>query len=195
MKKYSVIGLLVLMSFTKTANDAVDRIGVKGPLTFNKTIFNLAWTSKPTDDYYIQEYLPDSENVDHFNQMLTIYLLKSDSKLKSAVNQKVKELEERKKTDASCNYMVTESPGAKEYMVDFILGEFKDDKMTVLEFNIYRYKQVDLGNGKKGILAYAYSRRTYDDITTVFKALREERITLLNTMIAYEMPAITIQDK
>jgi len=45
----------------------IERIGVKGPLEFNKTIFNLAWTDKPRDNYYIQEYLPKGETLEKFD--------------------------------------------------------------------------------------------------------------------------------
>jgi hypothetical protein len=184
------------MSFTKFNQEPVDRIGVKGPLTFNSTTFNLAWTSKPSDNYYIQEYLPQNEAADHFNQMMSIFLLVGDTKLKNAVQQKTKELDTRKKTDPTCNYIVTENPDKTEYMVDFVLGESKNDKMEVEEFNIYHYKQVDLGDKKKGILVYAYSKRAYgDDITPFFKNLKSDRINLLNEMIAAEKPTVTIADK
>jgi hypothetical protein len=196
MKKYLLILLTTLTSFTNFSNEPTDRIGVAGPLTFNKTTFNLAWTSNANGNYYIQEYLPDSESVDDFNQMLSIFLLVGDIKLKDAVQQKIKELNARKKTDPTCNYMVNENPDKTEYMVDFLLGEGKNDKMEVEEFNIYRYKQVNLGDKKKGILVYAYSKRAYGgDITPFFLNLKSDRINLLNTMIESEMPAITIVDK
>jgi len=97
MKKSLLVLATALVSFTKFGAEPVDRIGVKGPLTFNKATFKLAWTSKPSDNYYIQEYLPNSETSDHFNQMLSIFLLVADIKTNDAVQQKIKELNERKK--------------------------------------------------------------------------------------------------
>lgn len=153
MKKYLLIMTTIfLMSFTTFNNEPVDRIGVKGPLTFNDTSFSLAWTEKPSDTYYVQEYLPQHESADHFNQMMSIFLLVGDTKLKNAVQQKMKELDTRKKTDPTCNYIVTNNPDKTEYMVDFVLLESKKDEMEVEEFNIYRYKQVDLGDKKKEYL-------------------------------------------
>ena len=93
----------VLMSFTTFNNEPVDRIGVKGPLTFNKTSFNLSWTDKPNDTYFIQEYLPKDEKAENFNQMLTLHLFDKDIKVKNAVKQKIQELDTRKKTDPTCN--------------------------------------------------------------------------------------------
>ena len=195
MKKYLLIMTTVLMSFTTFNNEPVDRIGVKGPLTFNKTSFNLSWTDKPNDTYFIQEYLPKDEKAENFNQMLTLHLFDNDIKVKNAVKQKIQELDTRKKTDPTCNYQITESPDGKEFMVDFLLGESKGDKMTIIEFNIYHYKQVTLGDRKKGILVYAYSKRAYgDDITTFLKNLRKDKADLLNVMIASEMPTVKLAD-
>ena len=125
MKKYPLISLIFLMSFTKLNQETVDRIGVKGPLAFKKTTFNLAWTSKPSGTYYIQEYLPAGENADHFSQMLSIFLLTADVQTQDAVQEKIAELNERKKTDLTCNYKVNQSPDRKEYMVDFVLVKVK----------------------------------------------------------------------
>ena len=131
-----------------------------------------------------------------FNQMLTLHLFNTETKVKDAVKQKTKELDNRKKTDPTCNYQVTESPDGKEFMVDFLLGESKGDKMTIIEFNIYHYKQVDLGDKKKGILVYAYTKRAYgDDITPFLKNLRSDRIELLNAMIGSEMPTVRLSEK
>lgn len=196
MKKYLLLLATVLCSFTFIDNNAVDRLGVTGPLTFNGISFNLAWTDKPNDNYYIQEYVPTGEKVDNFNQMLTIHLFNTDINLKTAVQQKIKELNDRKKADPTCNYQVTQSPDGKEFMVDFLLGESKGDKMTIAEFNIYRYKQVDIGDKKIGILVYAYSKRAYvDDITPFYKNLGSDRIKLLNEMIGSAMPGVAISDK
>lgn len=195
MKKYLLILTSIFMSFTISNIEPVDRIGVKGPLTFNKTSFNLAWTDKPNDTYYIQEYLPENEKPERFNQMLTLHLFDKNIKVENAVKQKVQELENRKKTDPTCQYQVTEGPDGKEFMVDFLLGESKGDKMTIIEFNIYHYKQVALGNKKKGILIYAYTKRAYgDDITPFLKNLGKERGSLLNVMVESEKPMVKIAD-
>jgi len=196
MKWYLLILAVSSMGFTNLSKDPTDRIGVKGPLIFNKVTFSLSWTDKPNATYYIQEYLPKGEKVDQFNQLLTIHLFDKDIKIEDAVQQKVKELTVRKTTDPACNYQVSKSPNGKEYIVDFILSESQGDKMSIVEFNIYRYKQVDLGTGKKGILVYAYSKRAYgDDITAFLKNLKTYRPPLLNAMSVSEMPKVKIADK
>jgi hypothetical protein len=137
--------------FTNIKDEPIDRIGIKGPLEFNKENFNLSWSEKPNENYFVQEYLPKGELTDSYNQMLTIHLFITDLDTKEAVQKKLNELETRKKTDPVCNYSVNESPDGKEFMVDFLMGESKGDKMTIAEFNVYHYKKIDLSNGKKGI--------------------------------------------
>lgn len=184
------------MSFTSSDNAPIDRIGVKGPLVFDKTSFNLNWTDNPNETYYIQEYLPKGEKTERFNQMITIHLFNKDIPLKNAVQQKAAELATRKTTDPICNYQVNQSPDGNEYMVDFILGENQGNKSAITEFNIYRYKQADLGPGKKGILVYAYTRRAYGDESTAFlKNLKTERPALLKTMAGTKIPAVKISGK
>lgn len=189
MKRLLCLILVILCSFKN--DQLVERLSITGPLNFNGTRFDLAWTDKPRDNYYIQEYLPAGETVENFKQLLTAHVFALDMSIKDAVAQKVKELNVRKKTDGICHYVVTESPDGKESMIDFLLGESKGDMMTIAEFNVYRYRQVDLGNGKKGIFVYAYSKRAYgDDITAFLKSLGDDRNKLMNAMIDANVPVV-----
>lgn len=183
----------LLISFMSVSDDITDRIGVKGPLEFNGITFNLAWSDQPRENYYIQEYLPPGEKVESFEQMMTIHLFVTDMSVYEAVQRKGKELTSRKKSDPLCNYQITESPDGKEYMVDFILSESKGEEMTIAEFNVYRYKETDLGNNQKGLLVYAYSKRSYGDgITPFLKNLKDEKINYLNEMALTSIPVVII---
>lgn len=194
-KPLLLITSILFLSFTIVKDDLKDRLNVKGPLLFGNTSFKLSWAAKPKETYYVQEYLPDGEKLNSFNQMLTINLFVLDIEVKNAVEQKINELNNRKKTDAVCNYEVNESPDGKEFIVDFLMSESKDDKMTTVEFNVYRYKQIELEGGKKAILVYAYSKRSYNnEITDFLKVLSKERTTYLNHMISSEIPAIKVSD-
>ena len=183
----------LLISFMSVSDDITDRIGVKGPLEFNGLSFNLAWSDQPRDNYYIQEYLPLGEKVESFEQMMTIHLFVTDMSVNEAVQQKGKELSSRKKSDPLCNYQITESPDGKEYMVDFILSESKGEEMTIAEFNVYRYKETDLGNNQKALMVYSYSKRSYGDgITPFLKNLKDEKINYLNEMALTSIPEVII---
>jgi hypothetical protein len=195
MKLLIVSLLSIFQFFSPFKEEPKDKINVKGPLTFNNTKFQLAWASNPNEKYYVQEYLPQNEELAKFNQMLTVNVFITDIDVKIAVEQKVKELENRKKTDQTCNYQINESPDREEFIIDFILSESKDNKLTIAEFNAYRFKQIKLDKGKKAIIVYAYSKRSYaDKITDFLKNLGKERIGYLNAIISTELPQIKIQN-
>ena len=197
MKKPLFLLTLLLVAFTPFKRDApVDRMGVKGPLTFNQKTFNLAWSDHPKATYFIQEYLPKGETSARFNQMLTLHLFTNAATVKDAVSQKVQELETRKQTDVTCHYKVTEGPGGKEFVVDFLLGENISESTAISEFNVYHYKQVDLGGQQKGVLVYAYSERAYGAAVTPFlTTLAQKRTGLVNAMIGTEMPVVKLAGK
>jgi hypothetical protein len=196
MKAILITLSTIFLSLIVNSDKPIDRIGVKGPLVFDKTNFNLVWSDKPSEIYYIQEYLPDGEKLESFSQMMTIHLFETDLKTSDAVEQKVKELTERKKTDPICNYQVTKSPDGKEFIVDFLLGESKDNKMTIVEFNIYRYKQIETSKNKEGIIVYAFSKRSYgEDISSFFKTLKVDRDNYLNQMISTDIPTVKLNRK
>jgi len=192
-KTLLLLSSILLLSFISLKEEPIDQLDVKGPLKFDNVNFKLAWAAHPKDAYYVQEYLPEAEKLANFNQMLTLNLFVTDIEVKDAVAQKTNELIKRKETDAMCNYKVNESPDGKEFIVDFLMGESKDNKMTVAEFNVYRYKQIELAAGKKAILVYAYSKRAYgNDITAFLNTLGENRMAYLNQMISTALPQIRI---
>lgn len=195
MKKILCLAAVLLMSFSTINEEPVERIGVKGPIEFNKTKFSLAWTAHPKDNYYAQEYLPKNETVEHFNQVLTIHLFVTDLSVDDAISQKVSELNKRKETDKVSNFSVIKSPDGKESILDCVLSSGKNDKIDIVEFIVYRYKQVELKNNKKALFIYAYSKRSYDDkITSFLKNLKNDRTDLLNVMTSQELPKITIKE-
>lgn len=196
MRKFLFIFSVLFMSFTMSKDNPIDRIGVTGPLMFNQVSYNLAWSDRPRDTYYIQEYLPEGENVNSFSQMLTIHLFDVDITIEDAVKKKINELENRIKTDATCNYEVYKSPDEKEIIIDFTLGESKNNEMTIAEFNIYRYRNIELGNNNNGLLVYAYSQRSYGEkITDFYKSLKTYRSELISMMSLSELPVISLSNE
>jgi hypothetical protein len=194
--KRILITLAILFSIFAKINGQVERFGIKGPLQFNNIPFELSWTNKPNDEYLIQEYLPKGEKIGSYNQMLTIHLFVIDLKIVDAVKQKINELKERQKTDPVCNYQVSESPDGKEFIVDFLLSEIKDDLVSIVEFNVYRYKKVEISKKKYAIEVYAYTKRSYGDaITSFMQGLGSERADILSQMIAVKFPKIAIDNK
>lgn len=180
-------------SVTNSVDEPEDKIGVRGPLNFNGAEFKLSWADHPRENYFIQEYLPEGENLNRFNQMLTVHLFLSDMELKDAVKQKESELSARKQTDPLCNYEISKNPDGNEYLADFLLSEDKDGKTSIAEFNIYHYRQIDQGNGKQAIAVYAFTKRAYDDDVTEFlKSLKNIRKDLIGKMAKTDKPDIKI---
>jgi hypothetical protein len=190
MKLYSLLLLFSLPFLTLKGDDPIDYLGVKGPLKFNKNVFELAWSAKPNESSFVQEYLPKGETVDHFNEMLTLNLFITNLTVEDAIRMRVSDLNNNKSIKAS-NVSVTENPDGNEKMVDCTITAG-----NVAEFVIYRFKQIDLPNDRKGLIVFSYSKRNYGDTVEKFITdLKTERITLLNTMIATEMPKVTIKSK
>jgi len=177
----------------KDKSEVKDLLGIKGPLEFNSTTFDLAWSDKPRENYYIQEYLPSGESPESFNQMMSVHLFLTDLTVDKMVSKKIGELEDRKKSDPLCNYSSFKSPDGNEIIVDFVLSEDKEGQIPIIEFNAYRYKISDTGNGSKGIIIYAYSKRSYgDDIDSFLVNLKEDRMKYLDEMSKSSIPAVSI---
>lgn len=186
--------LSAVLSLSMILTDVTDRLGIRGPLIFGNSQFELAWSDKPNKNYYIQEYVPKGEQVENFNQMLTIYLLTKDVSAESELQQKVNWLTERKKSDPICNYQISESPDGKEFILDFLVGESKNGKMTIVEFNVYRYKNIEI-EGQNALLVSAYSKRSYGDgISPFLTTLRADRSLYLNEMIFLSLPSPKISN-
>jgi len=190
----TTLALIASLLLITSMNEPIERLGIKGPLVFGDTSFQLAWTDKPNEKYYVQEYLPKNESLEKFNQMLSVYLFITDTSPKMAVQQKIKWLDEKKKTDPVCNYNLIESPDGKEFILDFILSQSQSNKMTTVEFNVYRYAKLNL-NGKGAISVYSYSKRSYgDSIAPFLTDLSKDKNKYLNQMIAAKGNAIVINN-
>ncbi len=189
---YIIIAAL-LVSFT--ANTTKDYLNLETPLEYNDTEFYLAWSDQPRHNYYVQEYLPEGEKLENFNQMMHMNLFLTDLSVKETVQVKIKELKERKKTDGVCNFEVNISPDKKEMIVDFMLSESEGGYTKIVEFNIYHYSKVEI-NGEEAIAMFAYSRRGYgDDIKEFFADLKQNRIKYLKEMIELDKPEINLEEE
>jgi hypothetical protein len=190
----SVLAIITLTSFRLKENTAnvKDYFNIPG-LAFSKINYNLSWSAHPSDNYYKQEYLSANEKSETFTKMMMIEAVTGDISLPNAVKAKINELEQRKKTDPLANYQVIQNPATGEYILDFIMSQSAGGKTAVAEWNAYRYMQLINTAGKKGILLFAYSRRSYGDAVPGFlKALKTERLNDINVLSAYKMPAIKI---
>ena len=194
MKKTILFLAVACLSLLSFKPGIVERFGVKGPLTFGDKSFFLAST-EVNGISYVQEYVPKGDNVESFHEMVSIFVYDTRLSLDEAIQGKLAELVERKNTDPVCNYMVNENPGGKEKMLDFLLSHGTTSELNVVEFNVYRFKEITI-NGQKGIMVYAYSRRAYkEEIRGFLATLKDAREGYLNRMIAAELPVVKLVKK
>jgi hypothetical protein len=163
-------------------------------LTFDNVQYKLVASYHPEDNYYKQEYIPAGESADQFNKMVFIDFVITDASPREMLDVKAKEMQDRKKNDPVVNYEIMENNAKGEYMLDFILSDSNDGKLTVVERNVYRYKNYSDKARHRGVLLFAISQRGYDkDIISFFKNLKSTRIGDIDKVGLYNIPDIGIK--
>lgn len=172
-------------------NSVVNYLNILGPLKFNMEDYNLKWSSNPSAGYYKQEYLQSKESLPDFTKMLVVeYSVNTPAK--TALTGKVKELEERKKSDPSVNYEVSESPDGNQFMLDFIISSG-----DTYEWNVYKYSSVEKQGKPVGAVLFGFCLRSSEkngfSKTDFFAYLKKNRALLMNKMIETDSPNISIK--
>jgi tetratricopeptide (TPR) repeat protein len=138
-----------------------DRIGIPGPLNFDGMNYFFYRSIKINNATYVQEYLPIKETSDSFHSMIICKLLITDWEVKEVAENKMKQMEDIKKTDSICNSRLFQSPDRTEYIVDYFLGEYKNKNiLSGVEYYIYRYKRIKIRNDNDAVLAFVYMRHS-----------------------------------
>ncbi len=175
-------------------DDIIDYYNIPPELSFNKINYKLCWSSHPNDTYYKQEYIPQGEVVEHFNDMILIDFLNTDIPVKDAVQAQVANLIERKKTDMVCNYQLGINDKTNEYILDFVMSDVSNDHVHIVEWNGYRYKPYTDKSGHKGVLLFGVSHRAYDDKGTDFlRSLGSYRHEILQKLSMHSIPEIQLK--
>jgi hypothetical protein len=183
----------LLTSTFSQAQKAVDKLNVPGPILIGNKSYAISWTSHPTADFYKQEYIPAGDNADKFNSMVMLDLSLGNFMLKDVVGSKIAELKKMKATNPIVNYEMFQKNG--EYLLDFLLSANTHDGKTIdiIERNIYRYKTFTDKSGKKGVLLFGLSVRSYGkDVDTFLKNLKTGKAVLLNEVAQFNIPPVAI---
>lgn len=189
----TLILLLLPFFFLNAQNKITEYLNIPGPITLDSKTYQLAWSSHPNENYFKQEYLSSNENLQKYNTMVLIDFVKGNFEIKDAINQKVTELEEIKKTNPVVNYQVFENNG--EYILDFLITENSKDGKEILiaERNVYRYKLIN-ENNNKGVMLFAVSERGYkENMEAFFNNLKENSTKLVEIVGNYKLPDIKIK--
>ena len=110
MKRISVTLIVLISCLAIFSQETIDYLNVGKTIKFGKQKYSLAWSSHPTDYYYIQEWLPKGEAFDNYSQMFTVSLHFSEELTPLiAVQSKAAELDKRGMYDKICNYNIFEN--------------------------------------------------------------------------------------
>jgi hypothetical protein len=168
------------------AQPAKDMLGVPGPISFQGTQFDLAWTANPSAGYFKQEYLPAGQRLESFDQMFIIEASTSATP-QGAVSAQVDMLEKRKGSDPVANYAILRNDATGEIILDFLMSD-SSTGTVIVEWNAYRYARLD---GTGGVALYAISRRGYGDKAQDFLVgLKQNRPPAINALAAFDTPAL-----
>jgi hypothetical protein len=196
-------GLLVLLAgiiFStticgQTNQRMTDYLHVPGPVVFDGRSFNLSWSSHPEPGFYKQEYIPKGDNAGRFNSMILIDVIESNSDIKDIVAAKISDLKKLKLSSPLVNYESFDNPQTGEYIIDFLLSaNAADGSTSVVERNVYRYKTISDKTGKKAIMLFGISTRSYgDDIDVFFASLKSTKKELVNEVAKYVLPEVNVK--
>jgi hypothetical protein len=194
--KHLILGLLFisLTSFSsKNQSDVKNYYGIPDVLVFKNIEYKLLTSYHPNNVYYKQEYVPVNETGEHYNSMLIIDFYITDHPIKFLLEKKEGEITERRKNDPIAVFEQFENADLGEYMLDFTMSEGDGKKLTLVEKNVYRYKNYTDKAGDKGILLFALSQRGYGDgLKTFFDSIKENKMTDINAVGMYNIPNIEI---
>jgi len=193
-KRFVSLVAAVLLSLSVSAADgAIDYLSVPGPISINQLNYDLAWSSHPKDNFYIQEYVPAGETPEHYSNMVLLQVFIGSKSAKDVVGALVKIIEERGRTDPIAHHELFQSAAGKdEYLIDFLQSE--GPAAEVVEWNAYHYKTFTDKSGRTGVLLFGISRRANGEQVRPFLiGLKTERIKLRNALSAHPFPDISIK--
>lgn len=161
------------------------------PIEYDGTEFYIIQSKQRSKTLFQEQYIPKDENLRDFNQLLDFSFFNKEIETELAVRQKVESVQQREKKDKFAKVNVTESPDGKEFIVDYFISEAPENGDSYIEYNIYRFKNMENG-GQKSFLIMSYAKRVYGDLKSAAKALAKQRDHLMGTMIEYKIPEIKV---
>jgi len=193
------ITLLVIfiagLSFGQTGKAVTEYLGIPGPVVINNGSFSLAWSAHPSPAYYKQEYIGAKDNLERFKKMVLVEVLTGDARPADLAKAKMAELDQLKKSNPIVNYEVFQKNG--EILLDFLLSENSADgkKIIILERNVYRYRSFTDKAGKKGVMLFGVSERSYgNDADAFLSSLKKNKAVLLNTVAGFSIPEVSLKN-
>lgn len=171
------------------AQDAVDHLGIPGPIALGDTSYALAWSSQPSPGYTKQEYLPEGAALETYESMVLVEFLATDLPVSDVVASQMAMIEQRKATDPIANLALFENADAGEILLDFVLSAKDANGEYIIEWNGYRYSAGE-HDGQKGVLLFALSERAYGNAASeeFLRALRDFKAQRTADLTSAQVP-------
>jgi len=183
----------LLLHLLATEENTTDLMGVKGPLQFNKSDFHLALSGQPEMNMTMQVYLPKGEDIDNYNQKLSLLVLNTKKDVDGVVKAKLKDLTTRQKLDFNCKYSAIDLVEGKEMLVEYIQSETDGKKLSEAEYNVSRVIWLSESDAGNYILIMTYSWRTYnEEAVDMVKSLDTYKQEFIQEMSKKELPEVKL---
>ena len=192
-KKIFLALFISSFSFSNAQENETSILSFPNPIEYDGTEFYITQSKQRSKTLFQEQYIPKDENLRDFTQLLDFSFFNKEIEIELAVRQKVESVQQREKKDKFAKVNVTESPDGKEFIVDYFISEAPENGDSYIEYNIYRFKNMENG-GQKSFLIMSYAKRMYGDLKSATKALAKQRDHLMTTMIEYKIPKIKIAE-
>ncbi len=170
------------------AETPVNLLNAPTSFTFEEREYPLAWSSHPSAEDYLMEYVPAGENLDRFDHMIMLEAQLNSVDPAKAVESLVTMLEERRGTDPVVNYALIQNEATGEYVIDFVMS----DGDTV-EWSAYRYAPLSI-DGRSGTLLFGVSERGYEGGSftpdMLLESLNQTRSAKIEALTRLELPTV-----
>ncbi|TKT89525.1 hypothetical protein FDK13_23630 [Dyadobacter frigoris] len=192
MKGACLITLLLLtwQSKAQTKKAAVNYLGIQDALSLQKNTYQLAWSSHPESSFFKQEYLAAGDDFPNYNKMLSIDFAVTESNIDQLVAAKMRELEQLKRPDLDVKFEILVNSVSGEKILDCLITQTApNDKNSLAERDIFRFKTIKAKSGQRGIILLAASTRKYGkEIKPFLAKLKTEKQILIAEVAKFPMP-------
>lgn len=195
MKNYLNASLVTLIFLTfqgmaQTKKAAVNYLGIQNTLLLQKNTYLLAWSSHPESSFFKQEYLAAGDDFPNYNKMLSIDFAVTELNIDQVVASKMRELEQLKRPNLDVKFEILVNSVSGEKILDcLITNTATDDKNSLAERDIFRFKTVKAKSGQRGIILLAASTRKYGtEIKPFLAKLKIEKQILITEVAKFPMP-------
>ncbi|MPR37222.1 hypothetical protein [Salmonirosea aquatica] len=182
--------------YAQTPKPAINYLGIQAPISVQKNTYRLSWSAHPDASLYKQEYLVAGDDFPKYKSMVGIDCMLTESTVDQAVAAKLRELDKLKRTNPIVNYEVIKNPATGEKIIDCLIGNnAANERDTLVERDVFRFKAVKTKSGQRGILLFMISIRKYgSEISPFLTKLKVEKQLLVNEVAELSMPEIQLKN-